>query len=186
MPGFDHRAARYPAPFIAARDDGDVYTWDTRAAFRPRNRSRSPSGNELVLRRQAARAGRRSVIAMAMDGVAHTLQRRSLDLILQALGARDPKTIAMMSEMRSVWLAEERIGEAEPLAVRILDIKRDVCGPRHPETLAAMFDLASTLQSAGRTRESESLTTVLLNQRREILGEMDKETIATLGLLGTL
>lgn len=83
-----------------------------------RSRSRSP-GNEFLLKGRASRSGRGGAIATALAGIAHTLERRSLNIKLEVFGARNPDPITSMAKMSLTWWQQGRYKEPEVLDFQV-------------------------------------------------------------------
>ena len=58
---------------------------------------------ELTLEGQAARKGKSSAVAMALNGITHTMQRRSLNLTLEVLGVSHPDTVKLIADLYGNW-----------------------------------------------------------------------------------
>ena len=79
-----------------------------------------------MLRGQAAKKGKRSVIAMSMASMAYAMQKHSLQVKIEVLGARNSQTIKFMVELSHNWFNQGRYRELEPLAVQVVQIRREV------------------------------------------------------------
>lgn len=130
-----------------------------------------------MLRSQAAKKGKSSVIAMALARMAYTMERRDLDLKLEVLVARDPETVRVMAGIFKNWRDQGRYREVEPLAVAIVAFKKETLGPFHRETLRALYDIVDISYLLCRDRESESLATQLIEEQTANLGEDDEDTL---------
>lgn len=179
----DHRTARWPAPPIAARSSPPEYSM-TKSGFCYRSRSQSPAGDELVLRGYAARRAKGSVIATALAGIAHTLERTSLDVKLGVLGARNSDMISVMVELRHDWWIDGLWKDVERLDMGILEFRREAFGQRHPSTVRAMFEVARTRHQQGRLLDCQSTAIEVAEAQKEVLGEEHQSIIETKNLLG--
>ena len=82
MGSSNHKRERGHSPPIAARKSQHGYSGIVkRPGFGQKSRSQSPSRDEPVLRGQAARKGKSSIIVMALARMAFTMERKSLDLV---------------------------------------------------------------------------------------------------------
>ena len=169
MGAIDHRSARGPPPPIGARSTEDIYTqpvW-----FREARKAKDRDRSELVSRSQASRSGYNSIIDLAVAGIAHTLERRSLDTKFRVLGLNHPETVTTMSKLCALWLRQGRFEIVEPLQAHLLNFGREVFGPVHPSTLSTMASLAVTLDQLGRHKEAESTELQVLDLRKQTMGE---------------
>ena len=178
MPALDHRAARPHAPFIVSRSSKDEYS--QMVLYRSRSPSPSRGDNELVLRGQAAKKGKNSAIAVALTSIQHTLERRSLDSKLRALGWDHPETMDFMAKIAASWFDQGLFEDTEALQRQIVDASRERQGEKHPVTLQAMYRVGITQLKRGRYDESEMLQVQVYKKQREALGIEHNDAIATL------
>ena len=110
----------------------DQYSEDLTASFRRTNIA-DHSNDELILRGSAAKKGKGGSIAMAIDGIAHTLSRRSLECKLAVLGLEHPGMIEYMVDITNQWGLQGYYKEVEALEITILDYKWERFGdePRY-------------------------------------------------------
>ena len=100
MGSFNHKRERGHSPVVAARKSQHGYSGIAKkTGFGQKSRSQSPARDEPILRGQAARKGKSSAIAVALAGIAYTMERRSLNLKLEVLGAKHPDTIESMYDV---------------------------------------------------------------------------------------
>ena len=89
------------------------------------------------------------------DGI--TLAEQALQLAQQALGPRDPDTLASMNTLAFLYASQGGDGEAEPLYTQALALRRELLGEQHPDTIISMDNLAALHDSQGRYGEAEPL-----------------------------
>lgn len=109
------------------------------------------------MRGQAARKGKSSAIAMALDGIAHTMQRKSLDLKLEVFGVSHPDTVKAMADLFGNWYEQGRFSQAEPLAMSVAHFKRKTIGPLHRGIMRATLEAVRTLYHLSRFGEGDIL-----------------------------
>ena len=89
---------------------------------------------------------------------AEKLQRRTLDNMVEVLGAiHADTTIAMANLALTLSKIKGKIGEAEELKLKVVDLREIVLGGNHPDRFLARANLAFTYDQQNRWKEAEDL-----------------------------
>ena len=62
---------------------------------------------------------------MALNGIKHTMQRRSLDLTLEALGVLHPDRVKLIADLYGNWYKQGRFRQAELLAMSVGHFRKE-------------------------------------------------------------
>ncbi|KAJ3051892.1 Kinesin light chain 3, partial [Rhizoclosmatium hyalinum] len=79
------------------------------------------------------------------------------------LGPDSTHALKTMVQLTHIYLASDRLAEAEELGVKALEAHRKVVGPENQNTLACMGSLASVYRAQGKLEEAEPLLVNSLN-----------------------
>jgi serine/threonine protein kinase len=101
----------------------------------------------------------------------------ALDLQRSTVGPDNPDTLASMSLMSVLLVAEGKFAEAEKLQRQTLSTRQRVLGPEHPDTASSMSRLARVLTWQGRDGEAEALQREALRIERRALGPEHEDTL---------
>jgi len=101
----------------------------------------------------------------------------ALNLQRSTVGPDNPDTLASMSLMSVLLVAEGKFAEAEKLQRQTLLTRQRVLGPEHPDTASSMSRLARVLTWQGRNGEAEALQREALRIERRALGPEHEDTL---------
>ncbi|HWE83725.1 MAG TPA: serine/threonine-protein kinase [Terracidiphilus sp.] len=102
---------------------------------------------------------------------------RAAQLYSKTLGAKDPKTLSVISSLGWVEDLEGKYPEAESLLNQTLKIQRQALGPEQPDTLKSMGNLAIVYADQEKYAQAEDLDTQVLQVWRRVLGADDPKTL---------
>ncbi|HZW30966.1 MAG TPA: serine/threonine-protein kinase, partial [Isosphaeraceae bacterium] len=109
--------------------------------------------------------------------------QQALDLRRRVLGRDDPGTLLAMRALGNLYLADDKLAEAEPLLVAALEGLRAARDPKHPELLEAMVAVAGLYYTQSRFTDAERLLVQARAAYLEARGEDDPKTLeVTIGL----
>ena len=98
----------------------------------------------------------------------------------------DPELLRCMSYLATIYLAREKLPQAESLARNTLEISRIHLGEEHPDTLRRAARLANALQALKRFDEAENLSVETVSSMQNILGEEHPETLGAMDALAEI
>jgi serine/threonine protein kinase len=111
---------------------------------------------------------------------------RAVELRSRMRGDEHPETMIARNRLGNVYLADQRLQEAEPLLVAAMEGLRRTLGPEHPEALAAANGVAVLHAAQGKLDESERLFLKVLETRRRVVGPDHDDTLETMVFLAEL
>ncbi len=123
-------------------------------------------------------------LARSQFGVANSLYRQALALLLERYGERHPRYAATLARHAEVLQAQGAAAEAESVLRQALEIQRAALAPDHPDVHASMLRLGNALEAGGRAAEAEDLYRQALVLARA--GARPVATAASLRALGGL
>ena len=144
------------------------------------------------LRKEVAAIDRRE--AMKLDLVRALEDRHDLEtarLLCQRVvtfyrsihGSRDPKTLAALKKLASLFHDTQHLSEAEPLYREVLAARRAELGSTHPKSVGAAVDLAMCLRDSGHLDAAEPILTQAVVLQAQALGDAHPDTLTTRGNL---
>jgi len=98
----------------------------------------------------------------------------------------DPELLRCMSYLSTIYLAREKLPQAESLARNTLEISRIHLGEENPDTLRRAIRLANALQALERLDEAENLSVETVSSMQRILGEEHPETLGAMDALAEI
>jgi tetratricopeptide (TPR) repeat protein len=110
--------------------------------------------------------------------------QRELALRRQVLGDRHPETFGAMCDLGNLYLAEDKLAEAEAFLVQAMQGLRQTRGPIHPETLAAYAAVAQVRRGTEKLADAESLLLQAVQGFHQARLDQQPEAIAAMNDLG--
>lgn len=104
----------------------------------------------------------------------------ALALSRNSLGAENPRTLAIMSDLAFVADRQGRYSEAEKLLVAALASDRRVLGSANNQTVQAMSRLGGVYRDEGKYKKAEPLLREAVETRRRTLGPDDLKTASAM------
>ncbi len=111
------------------------------------------------------------------------LEKESLEIRKRVLGADNPETLAVMSDVANDFIDEGQLAEAVKLSREVLDRQRRTLGPENPQTLATVNYLGDALFEQGRWDEAEKIYRELIPLARRVLGPENQNTLTDMSNL---
>jgi tetratricopeptide (TPR) repeat protein len=116
---------------------------------------------------------------------AERLRYRVVLIHMEMLGAEDPATLNVSSDLATTYHRQALWAKAEEIQVWTLHVRLKVLGPEHPDTLRNMSSLASTYSNQGRLVEAEALELQEAETRAKVFGEEDPGTLHCMSQLAS-
>ena len=109
-----------------------------------------------------------------------------LERIIAATDEPIPETRFLAKRLASIYVLQERWGEAEWIYLHLRNMEQRDSGECHPETLFLSYMIASTYKNQGRLTEAEALLSYVLDRQKKFLGIEHKSTRNSMGLLASI
>jgi len=109
---------------------------------------------------------------------------RELELRRQVLGDHHPDTFAAMGDLGSLFLANDKLTEAETFLVQAMQGLRQTRGALHPDTLQTMIAVAQAYRGQGKLADAERLLVDTVERFRTAGRDEQTEAIGAMNDLG--
>jgi tetratricopeptide (TPR) repeat protein len=123
---------------------------------------------------------------LGLYDAAFPLRQSALATSRRVLGDDHADTLAAMSGMGNLLLAQAKPNDAEPFLREALDRSRRVLGDAHRGTLTAIGDMGALLRAQGKLDLAEPFFREALDRSRVALGNADPATLVAMNNLGYL
>ncbi len=101
-------------------------------------------------------------------------------------GEGNPDLLHCMGHLSDIYLARNKLPQAETLARNALELSRIHLGEEHPDTLRHAALLAKSLHALERLNEAEKLSIETVAGMKEVLGEEHPDTLGTMDALAKI
>ena len=115
---------------------------------------------------------------------AEQLNIQIVEVMKRTLGEKNLKTLASMSNLASIYMAQDRHQEAKELETQVTEERKIILGEEHPETFRGMMNLMSNiLGDQSQLQEAEALQTQIIEKSTIVLGQEHQDTLNFMGQL---
>ncbi len=98
----------------------------------------------------------------------------------------DPMLLSCMTELSKIYLASEKVAQAESLARNTYERSRISFGPNNPKSLKRGQVLVECLRKLGRFDEAQKLSTNIVSKLQLTLGESHPDTLGAMDSLAKI